>query len=443
MIAGFEQNIDLLHSKLSNASFYAPVASIIEAYPTRIITSLQTSFVGEICNIHSPGSDKLYQAQTVAIEDGKAILAPLQDISGLSSDAEVIPTGLPFKIHVGDALLGRVLDGLGEPLDERPLDKDTLIERDVAPQSISPMDRPIIDKPLQTGIRSLDAFTTLGQGQRVSVLGDPGSGKTTLLSMLARNADADVCILVLIGERGREIRELLDRQLPPEFREKCVVVASTSEKPAMERLMASHLGLAIAEYFRDQGKHVLLMFDSVTRFARAQREVSLAAGEPVVRRGYTSSVYTELPRLVERCGRTNKGAISAIFTVLTESEGIGDPIAEELTSLTDGHIILSPKLGQAGHFPAVDVLRSRSRLMSELVDSEHQNNANKIRDLMGKYNEVELLIQVGEYKKGSDLKADEAIAKHDAINTFLQQAPDENSPLDKTTTQLKGLAGNE
>ncbi len=425
MSVGLENALKNIEKRVKKTSFTRSIGRIVEANSAKILTTLSDTFIGEICNITSLESDYHLSAQTISIKDGNAILAPLGDIAGMPSDAQVLPTGEPFKIYVGDALLGRVLDGLGQPLEGPPLEKDKLIERLITPDTISPMDRPIISDVFETGIKSIDGMATLGVGQRISVLGEASAGKSTTLAMLAKHSKADVVILVSVGERGREIRELLDRQLPEEFRKTCVVVASTSEKPAMERLMASHLGLSIAEYFRDQSKHVLLLFDSVTRFARAQREVSLAAGEAAVRRGYTASLYAELPRLVERCGKTTKGAISAIFTVLTEAEGIGDPIAEELTSLTDGHIILSSKLGQKGHFPAVDVLRSRSRLMSELISPEHAQAANKMRSLMNKYDEVELLVQVGEYSEGSDLEADEAIAKHGAINKFLQQTPDD------------------
>ncbi len=440
MTASLLRALDNIEAKLQNTSFTKSIGRIIEANPARITTSLQNSFIGEICQISSKEANYSLLAQTIAIQNGNAILAPLGEIYAMPSDAEVFPTGKPFKIYVGDALLGRVLDGLGRPMDGRPLNKDYLRARLISSDSISPMDRPIIDKTFATGIKSIDALATLGVGQRVSILGDAGAGKSTILAMLARQAKADVCVLVSVGERGREIREMLDRQLPVNMRQNIVIIASTSEKPAMERLMASHLGIAIAEHFRDKGKNVLLLFDSVTRFARAHREVSLAAGEAAVRRGYTASLYAELPKLVERCGQTEKGSITAIFTVLTEAEGIGDPIAEELTSLTDGHIILDSKLGQKGHFPAIDILASRSRLMPEIVTNAHLESANKIRELMGKYNEVELLLQVGEYSRGSDEKADEAIEKHDEIIELLTQKPHDKCDFTETVEKLINIA---
>ena len=439
MSLGLTKSLNNVEKKMKRKSFALPIGRIIEANPARILTSLQNTFIGEICNVSSKNSNYFLQAQTISIKDGNAILAPLGDIEGMPSDAQVLPTGQPFKLHVGDALLGRVLDGLGQPLDGEPLNEEILEQRLITPETISPMDRPVIDEKFNTGIKSIDAMATLGLGQRISVLGDAGAGKSTILAMLARQAKVDVVVLVSVGERGREIREMLDRQLPPEVRKNCIVVASTSEKPAMERLMASHLGLSIAEYFRDKSKNVLLLFDSVTRFARAQREVSLAAGEAAIRRGYTASLYAELPRLIERCGKTNKGSITAIFTVLTEAEGIGDPIAEELTSLTDGHIILSSKLGQKGHFPAIDVLGSRSRLMSELIDDEHLKAANKMRSLMTKYNEIELLVQVGEYAKGTDPEADEAISKHNEMMEFLQQQPYDICGLDDSVLKMQEI----
>ncbi len=441
-MSGVAHSLAAIEKRLSGVEFSVPIGRIIEANPGRIISTLGSSFVGEICEITNSEAQCIVKAQTIAIKDGKAILAPLGDINGLPCDAKIIPTGSPFKIFVGDSLLGRVVDGLGQPIDGRELKNVSMTARTIIPNSISPMERPIIDTPLQTGIRSIDSLITLGVGQRVGILGDSGTGKSTILSMLARQAKADVCVFVSIGERGREVRELLERQLPIEVRKNCVIIVSTAEKPAMERLMASHLGLAVAEYFRDQSKHVLLLFDSVTRFARAQREVALAAGEVAVRRGYTASLYAELPRLIERCGKTEKGAISAIFSVLTESEGIGDPIAEELISLTDGHIILSSKLGQSGHFPAIDILASRSRLMSELVDEEHLRAANKMRSLMDKYNEVELLVQVGEYHKGADSASDEAIQKHPQIINFLRQQPNEKCCFTDSVKKLMSIVAN-
>ena len=414
---------------------------------TRLTTDLGSLPIGEVCRIREPderGSGREVMGQVVAIENGEAVLAPLEGVEGISPDAEVTPLGHAFSVPVGAKLLGRVLDGLGRPIDGRPLDTERMALTPVEGRAVAPMDRPLVDEVFETGVAAIDGMTTLGIGQRVCLLGAAGAGKTSLLAQLARHVGsprasgqgAQVCVLALIGERGREIREFLDRQLPSSLRERCVVVASTSERPAMERLMAGKVAATIAEHFRDQGQNVLLLFDSMTRYARAVREVALAAGEPAVRRGYTPSVYAELPRVVERAGRSPRGSITALFTVLVENEGANDPIAEEVMSLTDGHIALSSKLARAGHFPAIDTLASRSRLMGEIVEPEHARAANRFRELLSKYDEIELLLQVGEYKPGHDQLADEAVNRRDAINAVLRQGADEDETLEATVARM-------
>ena len=410
---------------------------------TRLTTDLGSLPVGEVCRVTEPGGRSI-DAQVVTIEDGEAVLAPLESVEGLSPDAEVTPRGHAFSVPVGNALLGRVVDGLGRPLDGKPLPKDGMALMPVEGRVISPMDRPVVDTVFETGVSAIDGFTTLGIGQRVCLLGAAGAGKTSLLAQLARHVGSgngsEVCVLALIGERGREVREFLDRQLPQAFRERCVVVVSTSERPAMERLMAGKVAATIAEHLRDQGRNVLMLFDSVTRYARALREVALAAGEPAVRRGYTPSVYAELPRLVERAGRSPNGSITALFSVLVENEGMNDPIAEEVTSLTDGHLVLSSKLARAGHFPAVDVLASRSRLMSEIVSDEHRTTADRLRGLLSKYDEIELLLQVGEYKPGHDEDADEAVGKRDEIVALLRQSSNDSKAFKDIVAAMKEVA---
>ena len=405
---------------------------------TRLTTDLGSLPVGEVCRVTEPGG-RTIQGQVVAIEDGEAVLAPLESVDGLSPDAEVAPLGHAFSVPVGPALLGRVVDGLGRPIDGRDLPTEGMALTPVEGRAVSPMDRPVVADVFETSVRAIDATATLGVGQRVCLLGPAGAGKTSLLAQLARHSEADVVVLALIGERGREVREFLDRQLPPEFRERCVVVASTSERPAMERLTAGKVAATIAEHFRDQGRSVLLLFDSMTRYARALREVSLAAGEPAVRRGYTPSVYAELPKLVERAGTSPRGTVTALFSVLVENEGANDPIAEEVTSLTDGHIVLSQKLARAGHYPAIDVLASRSRLMGEIVGGAHRAGADRLRELMAKYDEIELLIQVGEYKPGNDELADEAVAKREEIEGFLRQRGRDGAGLSETIGALNAI----
>ncbi|WP_406854810.1 FliI/YscN family ATPase [Alsobacter sp. KACC 23698] len=411
------------------------IGRLTEIGPGGLVTTLSDLAMGEICRLVEANGEEIL-GQVVAVRDGRAVLAPLGVIDGLSSRTEVLPLRDPFTFRCGTGMLGGVFDGLGRPLDGRPAALDGMASRGVQPRVTPPLERPLISQPIQTGIRVIDGLNTLGVGQRIGVFGPPGGGKSSLLGALARNASADVCVLALIGERGRELREFLDRQLPPEFRERCVVVASTSDRPAMERVIGAHVATSVAEHFREQGAHVLLLFDSVTRFARALREVGLAAGEQPVRRGFTPSVYAELPRLIERCGGDRNGAITAIYTVLLENEGFGDPIAEEVKSLTDGHILLDSKLGQSGHYPAVDVLGSVSRLMSEIASPEHRAAASRFRALMARYKEIELLVQVGEYASGSDPLADEALRRHGAMTEFLVQLGREATPFAATLGRL-------
>jgi type III secretion protein N (ATPase) len=325
-------------------------------------------------------------------------------------------------VGVGESLLGRVLDGLGRPIDVD--EKGPLLPEGYYPvyaDPPNPLERKIISKPISLGVKTLDAMLTCGEGQRMGIFAAAGGGKSTLLAQIVRNTEADVTVLALIGERGREVREFIEKDLGPEGLAKSVVVCSTSDRSAMERLKAAYVATSIAEYFRDKGKKVLLLMDSVTRFGRAQREIGLAAGEPPTRRGFPPSVFSELPKLMERAGNSSKGSITALYTVLVEGDDMTEPIADETRSILDGHIILSRKLAQKNHYPAIDVLQSVSRCQNAIIDEEHKKNAAKLRTLLAKYAEVELLLKIGEYRKGSDRDTDEAIEKNDAVNAFLKQ----------------------
>ena len=394
--------------------------------------------IADLCRLENagdrgPGQDVL--AEVVGFDNQHVLLSPLGSTTGISNHTRVIATGRAHEVPVGPELLGRVLDGLGHPLNGERLHCPASYP--VLADPPDPMRRKVIDTPLPMGVRVLDGLLTCGEGQRMGIFAAAGGGKSTLLSMLIRNSAADVKVLALIGERGREVREFIEHDLGEEGLAQSVIVVATSERPAMERLKAAYVATAIAEYFRDQGLKVLLMMDSVTRFARAQREIGLAAGEPPTRRGFPPSVFAALPQLMERAGRSDTGSITALYTVLVEGDDMTEPVADETRSILDGHIILSRQLAQANHYPAVDVSASISRVMNNIVDEDHLRIAGRMRELLAKYKEIELLIRVGEYKQGSDPAADEANRKIDAINGTLVQGLYETSSLDEAVQRMR------
>ncbi|OQX38936.1 MAG: EscN/YscN/HrcN family type III secretion system ATPase [Oceanospirillales bacterium LUC14_002_19_P2] len=396
--------------------------------------------IGELCELVTPGEEEVGFAEVVGFQGYDAILTPLGEMLGISSNTEVIPTGRVHHVAVGPHLLGQVLDGMGNPIHKDPKD-NTKPEAwyPVYADAPDPLTRKLIDHPLPLGIRVLDGMLTCGEGQRMGIFAAAGGGKSTLLSMLVKGAEVDVTVLALIGERGRELREFLEHDLGPEGVKKSVTVVATSDKSSMERAKAAYTATAVAEYFRDQGKKVLLLMDSVTRFARAQREIGLSAGEPPTRRGFPPSVFATLPRLMERAGMSDKGSITALYTVLVEGDDMTEPVADETRSILDGHIILSRKLAAANHYPAIDVLASTSRVMNNIVPEEQQQAAGRIRELMAKYEEIELLVKVGEYRQGTDQVADEALAKIDYIRQFLRQRTDEFTEYETTLQQMMQL----
>ncbi|MDH6594278.1 type III secretion protein N (ATPase) [Variovorax sp. TBS-050B] len=377
--------------------------------------------VGELCELVTPGEPPLL-AEVVGFRGNTAILTPLGSITGISALTEVVPTGRGHACPVGAQLLGRVLDALGQPIDALgPLAVHTRLP--VHREPVSPLARRMIDAPMATGIRAVDALLTVGEGQRIGVFAPPGVGKSTLLGMLARGSTADVNVIALIGERGREVKEFLEHNLGAEGLARTVMVVSTSDRPPMERIKSAYVATTIAEHFRDQGKKVLLLVDSLTRFARAQREIGLASGEPPTRRSYPPSIFSMLPQLLERAGQGRTGSITAVYSVLTEGDEENDPIAEEVRSILDGHIVLSRKIAAANRYPAIDVLASISRVMPLVTTAEHGAAAARFRSLLAKYQEMELLVQIGEYRPGSDALADEAIGARPAMLDFLAQPP--------------------
>lgn len=397
--------------------------------------------VGELCEVWRPGAKEAQFAEVIGFSGSTALLMPVGDYEGLCSNTEVRPTGTTHKIKVGEGLLGRVLDGLGNFLDKSPEPFVAEAEYPVNALPPDPLARGLVEHPLSLGLRAMDGLLTCGEGQRIGIFAAAGGGKSTLLSQILRNTEAEVVVLALIGERGREVREFLEMVLDEESRKRAVVVVSTSDRPAIERLKSAHVATTVAEYFRDKGKKVLLMLDSVTRFARAQRSIGLAAGEPPARRGFPPSVFNALPALLERAGPAEKGSITAIYTVLVEGDDMNEPVADEVRSILDGHVILSRRFASAYHYPAIDVLESVSRVMGNVVNEDHKNAAGKVRDMLARYRDTELLIRIGEYKKGSDPATDEAIEKNKAINDFLKQKLSEKSTYQDAVAGLKKLAG--
>ncbi len=394
--------------------------------------------IGELCQLRDPSSGRSLAAEVIGFEQDEAILSPIGSMEGLSTRTEILATGETLGVSVGDAQLGRVISPMGDYLDGNGiLPLGGVVRYPLHAEPPPPFSRQLIVRPMSLGVRSIDGLLTLAQGQRMGIFGEPGVGKSSLLASIVRHTDADVIVIGLIGERGREVRELLDVQLDAQARARTVAVVATSDRPAAERVRAAYVATALAEYHRDQGRNVLLLMDSLTRFARAQREIGLAVGEPPTRRGYPPSFFSALPRLLERAGPGPVGSITALYTVLTEGDVSMDPVAEEARSILDGHIVLSAELAQRNYFPAVDVLRSRSRLMDQVCSDEQRHLAMRIRELMARRNEIEMLIRVGEYAAGSDLLADEAIARHAAIEAFMRQGAAEPSSAEQTLDHMR------
>jgi ATP synthase in type III secretion protein N len=432
---------DIANALMRGVKGALPIAvrgRVNEAVGTLIKVSGVQARIGDVCELRSPGVDAPLFAEVVGFSKQIALLTPFGGMNGVSGATEVIVSGRRHTVAVGEELLGRVLDGFGMPIDERgPLAAQS--EMPVQAEPPPPLKRRMIERPFATGVRALDALLTVAEGQRLGIFAPPGAGKSTLMGMLARAASCDVNVIALIGERGREVREFIAHNLGAAGLAKSILVVATSDRPAMERAKSAYVATAIAEYFRDRGRSVLLMMDSVTRFARALREIGLAAGEPPTRRGFPPSIFAALPRLFERAGHGQNGAITAFYNVLTEGEDGEDPIAEEVRSILDGHIVLSRKLASANRYPAIDPLVSLSRVMSLVTSPEHQRAARKLRSLLAKYDEIELLLQIGEYKKGGDPLADEAVTKMSDIRALLSQETTELSRYEASVAALQEL----
>ncbi len=392
--------------------------------------------VSEMCYVES--GDERIVCEVVGFKDEAVMLMPLGEAHGVGPDCEVLPSGKPFSIKCGWSLLGRVIDGLGRPIDggasleEMPDLEDWAVER-AAPD---PMRRERVTQHLAMGVRAIDGLLTVGLGQRLGLFAGSGVGKSTLMGQLARNTEADVVVTCLVGERGREVRDFIDEALGEEGLKKSVVIVATSDQPSLVRIKSTFVATAVAEWFRDQGKRVVLLMDSVTRFARAQREVGLAIGEPPARQGFPPSVFAQLPRLVERTGNNNKGSITAFYTVLVQAGDMDEPIADEIRGLLDGHIILNRALGARNHWPAVDVLPSLSRVMSGIASAEHKQAAGKLREVLATYDKQRDLILLGAYQYGTDPKTDFAIDKIEEVESFLKQGIAECDKFETTVERL-------
>lgn len=395
--------------------------------------------VGELCLIETAGDGTL-PAEVVGFQDGRLLLMPYRAIAGIRPGDRVVPTGAPLSVGVGDGLVGRVLDGLGRPIDGAG-DPWLPERRRVEGRAPAPLDRAPIARQFVTGVRALDGLLGVGEGQRLGIFAGSGVGKSVLLGMLARRAEADVIVLGLIGERGREVREFIERDLGAEGLRRSVVVAVTSDATALEKVKGAELAFSVAEHFRDRGRRVLLMMDSLTRYAMALREIGLATGEPPASKGYTPSVFAALPRLLERAGSAATGSITGLFTVLVEGDDMNDPVADTVRSILDGHVLLSRRLATAGQYPAIDVLESVSRLFDAVAPAEAVAKARELTAAMAVYRENEDLIQIGAYAPGSSPEIDRAIALRPDWQRFLRQARDERSTLDETRGALSALLG--
>ncbi|MDQ0190558.1 flagellum-specific ATP synthase [Alicyclobacillus cycloheptanicus] len=425
--------------QLHNTHWYRLYGRVVKVIGMTMESVGPHANLGDLCAVFTDQEEPCL-AEVVGFRDSRLILMPLGDVSAVSPGANVLALRTRLNVPVGDGLLGRVLNGLGQPMDGL----GPLLDRDTAPIDAAPpnpLERLPIDQPLQTGVRAIDSLLTVGAGQRIGLFAGSGVGKSTLLSMIARNTSADVNVIALVGERGREVREFIERDLGASGLARSVVVVATSDQPALIRLKAAFVATAIAEHFRDRGQSVNLMMDSVTRFAMAQREIGLAVGEPPTSRGYTPSVFHLLPKLMERTGAGRTGTITAFYTVLVDGDDMNDPIADTVRGILDGHIVLTRSMANAGRFPAIDVLASLSRLFSHLAKPGHAAAAVQLRSWLTKYREVEDLIRIGAYQPGSDPEADIAISMLPRIRAFLEQRTDERSSFAETMEQLFALTG--
>ncbi|HLQ77525.1 MAG TPA: FliI/YscN family ATPase [Terriglobia bacterium] len=429
-------DLSLCYEKLKAADPLTEFGIVEKIVGNSIESQGPNATVGSVCWLSN--GEKQFPVEVVGFTGGKVITMPLGKVDGVRQGDLLRVSGRTASIGMSEALRGRILDGLGRPIDGKPLPAITE-QQPLYAEPSNPMDRDPIRETIQTGVRSIDGLLTCGMGQRIGIFGGSGVGKSTLLGMIAKYTSADINVIALVGERGREVREFIENDLGESGLERSVVFVSTSDQPALVRIRAAFAATAAAEYFRDRGYNVMLMMDSVTRFAMAQREVGLAAGEPPSSKGYTPSVFSLLPRLLERSGKFPKGSITAFYTVLVEGDDMSDPVADSVRSILDGHIVLDRKLAGRGQYPCIDILASISRLMPQLVDETVTKAAYSVRDLLAVHRDSEDLINIGAYKRGSNPRIDRAIEKIDSINGFLKQRAEEPSTLNDTRESLLSL----
>lgn len=427
------------YAKIADDTFFKSMGRVENVVGLTIESAGPEARLGDLCRIYPKDSElPPIISEVVGFKERKTLLMPYEKTEGIGIGCVVENMKAPLSVHVCDGLLGKVLDGLGR-CEDFNIDEEQTLSYPMEASPPDAMSREIIDEVLPLGVKAVDGLMTVGKGQRIGIFAGSGVGKSTLMGMFARNTRADINVIALIGERGREVREFIERDLGPEGMRRSVVVVATSDKPAMERKKAAQTATAIAEYFRDKGKDVLLMMDSLTRFSMAQREIGLASGEPPVSRGYPPSVYSEMPKLLERAGRSDKGSITGLYTVLVDGDDFNEPITDTARSILDGHIMLNRKLAHKNHYPAIDVLQSISRCMSQIVPKEHKAAAGKLKNVLATYNEAEDLINIGAYKSGSNPNIDYAIEKINAVNDYLMQEVDSKLDYEEELELLKGL----
>ncbi|MBU5466778.1 flagellar protein export ATPase FliI [Virgibacillus sp. MSJ-26] len=432
-------NLEKMLTEIDQINTYKHFGKVQRVVGIMIESAGPEANVGEVCYIHAKSNGRNPTiAEVVGFNNEKIILMPYSEVAEIGPGCLVEATGRPLSIQVGKGLIGNVVNSLGEPLDESSLPSglSNYVTEQAPP---NPLSRPPISEPIQVGVKAIDTMLTVGKGQRIGIFAGSGVGKSTLLGMIARNSEADINIIALIGERGREVREFIDNDLGQEGLKKSIVVVATSDQPALMRIKGAYTATAISEYFRDLGYKVNLMMDSVTRFAMAQREVGLAAGEPPTTKGYTPSVFATLPKLLERTGTNERGSITAFYTVLVDGDDMNEPIADTVRGILDGHFVMERELAERGQYPAINILKSISRVMKQIASSKHQDVAQQIRSLMATYEQNRELIQIGAYKRGTDQEIDKAITYQTNIQDFLKQGVHDSYTFDESIKEMEEL----